>query len=102
MNISVILCTIAGLFGVYALIKWFCILRSDVYTSWGNALPVMITTIAWLSAAVTFYQTDTHDRPIDGQRLFMIIGYILLLHRLKVYRDNHHKQLAKTAHKEDL
>ena len=102
MSISVILCTIAGLFGVYALIKWFCILRSDVYTSWGNALPVMITTIAWLSAAVTFYQTDTHDSPIDAQRLGMVVGYIWLLHRLKVYRDNHHKQLAKKAHKEDL
>ena len=97
MSISVILCAIAGLFGVYALIKWFCILRSDIHTSLGNALPVIITTIAWLSAAVTFYQTETFDSPIDAQRLGMVVGYIWLLHRLKIYRDNHHKHLTKTG-----
>ena len=94
MSISVILCTIAGLFGVYALIKWFCILRSDVHTSLGNALPVMITTIAWLSAAVTFYQTDTHDSPIDIQRFFMVLGVAGLIWRIKVYRESSHKKDA--------
>ena len=87
MNISVILCTIAGLFGVYALIKWFCILRSDVYTSLYNVLPIIITTIAWLSASVTFYQHQGFDSPIDAERLAMIIGWAWLIYQLKTNRD---------------
>lgn len=97
ISVSVILCAIAGLFGVYALIKWFCILRPDIYTSSGNALPVMIMTISWLSAAVTFYQTETFNSPIDAERLAMIVGWVWLLYRLKVCRDSHHKQSTKTA-----
>ena len=85
--ISVILCFIGALFGVFALIKWFCILKPDVHTNVLNAVPIIITTIAWLSAAVTFYQTETFDSPVDLQRFFMIIGWAWLLKRVKHYRD---------------
>lgn len=87
INISVILCAIAGLFGLFVLIKWFCILKPDVHTNVQNAMPIIITTIAWLSAAVTFYQTETFDSPVDSQRFFMIIGWVWLIYRIKHYRS---------------
>lgn len=85
--ISVFLCLLGAFFGVFALIKWFCILKPNVYTNIYNVIPIVVTTIAWLSAAVTFYQTSTHDSPIDIQRLAMIIGWAWLIYQLKVNRD---------------
>ena len=87
INISVILCAIAGLFGFFVLIKWFFILKPDVHTNAQNVVPVAITTIAWLSASVTFYQHPEFDSPIDAQRLAMIIGWIWLIYRIKHYRN---------------
>ena len=98
--ISVILCTIAGLFGVYSLIKHFCILRTDIHTNAYNALPIIIGTIAWLSAAVTLYYTQTHDSPIDLECSAMVGAWIWLIYRLKYYRDretNTAKYKAKEA-----
>lgn len=92
--ISVILCFMGAFFGVFALIKWFCILKPDVYTNIYNVIPIAITTIAWLSAAVTFYQTQTHDSPIDIQRFFMVLGVAGLIWRIKVYRESSHKKDA--------
>lgn len=92
INISVILCAIAGLFGLFVLIKWFCILKPDAHTNVLNAVPIIITTIAWLSAAVTFYQTETFDSPVDAQRFFMIIGWAWLIYRIRFYRELSHRQ----------
>lgn len=92
--ISVILCFIGALFGVFALIKWFCILKPNVYTNIYNVIPIVVTTIAWLSAAVTFYQTETYNSPIDIQRFFMVMGVAGLIWRIKVYRDSSHKKDA--------
>ena len=92
--ISVFLCLLGAFFGVFALIKWFCILKPNVYTNIYNVIPIMITTIAWLSAAVTFYQTSTHDSPIDIQRFFMVMGVAGLIWRIKVYRESSHKKDA--------
>ena len=92
--ISVILCFIGAMFGVFALVKWFCILKPDVHTNIYNVIPVVVTTIAWLSAAVTFYQTQTHDSPIDAQRFFMVLGVAGLIWRIKVYRESSHKKDA--------
>ena len=92
--ISVFLCFMGALFGVFALIKWFCILKPDVYTNIYNVIPIAVTTIAWMSAAVTFYQTQTHDSPIDIQRFFMVLGVAGLIWRIKVYRDASHKNNA--------
>ena len=94
INISVILCFMGALFGVFALIKWFCILKPDVYTNIYNVIPIVVTTIAWMSAAVTFYQTQTHDSQIDIQRFFMVLGVAGLIWRIKVYRDASHKKDA--------
>lgn len=86
--ISVILCFIGALFGVFALIKWFCILKPNVYTNVYNVIPIVVTTISWLSASVTFYQHPEFDSPIGPQRLAMIIGWAWLIYQLKVNRDN--------------
>ena len=85
---SVFLCLAGALFGVFALIKWFCILKPDVYTNIYNVIPIAVTTIAWMSAAVTFHQTQTHDGPIDIQRFFMVLGVAWLIWRIKVYRES--------------
>ena len=92
--ISVTLCFMGAIFGIFALIKWFCILKPDVHTNIYNVIPVVVTTIAWLSAAVTFYQTSTHDSPIDAQRFFMVLGVAGLIWRMKVYRESSHKKDA--------
>ena len=91
---SVILCFMGAMFGVFALVKWFHILKPDVYTNIYNVIPVVVTTIAWLSAAVTFYQTQTHGSPIDAQRFFMVLGVAGLIWRIKVYRESSHKKDA--------
>ena len=92
--ISVFLCLLGAFFGVFALIKWFCILKPDVYTNIYNVIPIVVTTISWLSSAVTFYQTQTHDSPIDIQRFFMVLGVAGLIWRIKVYRESSHKKDA--------
>ena len=91
---SVILCLIGALFGVFALIKWFCILKPNIHTNVYNVIPIAVTTIAWMSAAVTFYQTETYNSPIDIQRFFMVLGVAGLIWRIKVYRDASHKKDA--------
>ena len=88
INISVILCAGAGIFGLFALIKWFYILKPNVRTNVYNVIPIVITTIAWLSVSVTFYQHPEFDSLIDPQRLAMIIGWAWLIYQLKVNRDN--------------
>lgn len=94
INISVILCFMGALFGVFALVKWFCILKPDVYTNANNVIPIAVTTIAWMSAAVTFYQTQASDSQIDIQRFFMVLGVAGLIWRIKVYRESANKKDA--------
>ena len=83
-----------ALFGIFALIKWFYVLNHDVHTNVYNVIPIVVTTISWLSAAVTFYQTSTHDSQIDIQRFFMVLGVAGLIWRIKVYRESSHKKNA--------
>lgn len=95
INISVILCLIGGFFGVFALIKWFCILKANVYTNAYNALPIIIGTLAWLSASVTFYQHAEFDSPVDFERSAMVLAWVLIIWRLKIYRELSHRQQLK-------
>ena len=88
--ISVFLCLAGALFGVFALIKWFHILKPDVHTNIHNVIPIAVTTIAWMSAAVTFYQTQIHDSQIDIQRFFMVLGVSWLIWRIKTCRESSH------------
>ena len=94
INTSVILCAAAGIFGLFALIKWFFILKPDVHTGIYNVIPIAITTIAWLSAAVTFYQTSMPDSQIDIQRFFMVLGVSWLIWRIKANHESSRKKDA--------
>lgn len=95
INISVILCLIGGIFGIFALIKWFCILRADVNTNAYNAVPIIIGTLAWLSASVTFYQNVTYDSPVNFERSALVVAWILIIWRLKHYRELSRRQKLK-------
>ena len=95
IKISVILCAIAGIFGLFALIKWFFILKPNVYTNAYNTLPIIIGTLAWLSASVTFYQNPTYNSPIDFERSAMVLAWVLIIWRLKIYRELSHRQQLK-------
>lgn len=92
INISMILCLIAGLFSLFALIKYFCIFKPDVHTNVFNAVPIMIGTLAWSSAAVTFYQNPAYNSPIDFERACMVVTWMIIIYRIKYYRDIVHKQ----------
>jgi hypothetical protein len=94
ITFSVIMCFMGALFGVFALIKWFSVLNPNMHTNVYDVIPIVVTTIAWLSAAVTFYQTSTHDSLIDIQRFFMVIGVAGLIWRIKVYHESSHKKDA--------
>ena len=94
LRFSVTMCVMGALFGVFALINWFNILKPNVHTSVYDAIPIVVTTIAWLSSAVTFYQTQAHDIQIDIQRFFIVLGVVCLIWRIKVYRDASHKKDA--------
>ena len=91
---SVTMCFMGALFGVFALIEWFSILKPNVHTSVYDAIPIVTTTIAWLSSAVTFYQTQAQYSQIDIQRFFIVLGVVCLIWRIKVYRDASHKKDA--------
>jgi formate hydrogenlyase subunit 3/multisubunit Na+/H+ antiporter MnhD subunit len=92
--ISVTLCFMGAVFGIFALVRWFCILKPDVHTDIYSVIPIVVTTIVWLSAAVTLYQTSTHASPIDIQRFFMALGVAGLIWRIKVYSESSHKKDA--------
>lgn len=89
--ISVLLCLVAGVFGVFALVKWFCIFKPDVYTNTNNVFPIFVGTLGWFSAAVTFYQTSTFNSPVNFERSIIVIVWMLLVYRVKVYRDTTNK-----------
>ena len=94
LTFSVILCLIGAFFGVFALIEWFSILKPGVHTNVYDAIPIVVTTIAWLSSAVTFYQTQAQYSQIDIQRSFIVLGVVWLIWRIKVYSDASHKKDA--------
>ena len=94
ITFSVIMCFMGALFCIFALIEWFSILKPNVHTNVYDAIPIVVTTIAWLSSAVTFYQTQAHDIQIDIQRFFIVLGGVWLIYRIKIYRDASHKKDA--------
>ena len=94
ITFSVIMCFMGALFCIFALIKWFSVLKPNANTNVYNVIPIVVTTIAWLSSAVTFYQTQAQDIQIDIQRFFIVLGVVCLIWRIKVYRDASHKKDA--------
>ena len=94
ITFSVIMCFMGALFCIFALIKWFSVLKPNANTNAYNVIPIVVTTIAWLSSAVTFYQTQAQFSQIDIQRSFIVLGVVWLIWRIKVYRDASHKKDA--------
>ena len=94
ITFSVIMCFMGALFGIFALIKWFSVLKPNANTNAYNVIPIVVTTIAWLSSAVTFYQTQAQFSQIDIQRSFIVLGVVWLIWRIKVYSDASHKKDA--------
>ena len=94
ITFSVIMCFMGALFCIFALIKWFSVLKPNANTNAYNVIPIVVTTIAWLSSAVTFYQTQAQYSQIDIQRSFIVLGVVWLIWRIKVYSDASHKKDA--------
>ena len=94
ITFSVIMCFMGALFNIFALIKWFSVLKPNANTNAYNVIPIVVTTIAWLSSAVTFYQTQAQYSQIDIQRFFIVLGVVWLIWRIKVYSDASHKKDA--------
>ena len=94
ITFSVIMCFMGALFCIFALIKWFSVLKPNANTNAYNVIPIVVTTIAWLSSAVTFYQTQAQFSQIDIQRSFIVLGVVWLIWRIKVYSDASHKKDA--------
>ena len=88
------MCFMGALFNIFALIKWFSVLKPNANTNAYNVIPIVVTTIAWLSSAVTFYQTQAQYSQIDIQRFFIVLGVVWLIWRIKVYSDASHKKDA--------
>ncbi len=74
---SSILCTIGAVYGVYVLIKHLKVIKHDVPTEMRYAFPIICGTLAWISAAFTFYSIGVGS-PIDIPRVAMLISWCML------------------------
>lgn len=83
VNESVIWCLIGGFIGMYVLIKNLRIMNKHIDTPMSDAFPILLGTLSWLTAAITFYITN-FDSPIDTQRVMMIILWGMLATRVKL------------------
>lgn len=82
ITISVILCAIGAMYGMYILIRHLKIVRTDVKTSIVYAFPVAAGTLAWSSATYTFY-TMSIDSEIDIARIMMLISWCMLVNQYR-------------------
>lgn len=77
MTVSSFLCAIGAVYGVYVLICHLKAVRGDVSTRMKYAFPIICGTLAWVSAAYTFYSIG-HISPIDVPRILMLISWFML------------------------
>lgn len=86
INVSAILCGIAGVIGLYVAI------RNQRATKWDSGkelcgiLPVIIGTLAWVTAAAVFVLAPSElDSKIELQRLMMVVSWSwLAFTRIKI------------------
>lgn len=84
ITISVVLCLIGAVYGLVVLIRDLRVFKCSP-TCIAHALPILLGTLAWASAAYTFYVAGI-DSPIDLPRIFMIISWCWLSSiRLRVH-----------------
>lgn len=74
---SLLLCLIGAACGFYILVKDLKITKRNMKTETRAAMPIIIGTLAWASAAFAFYSFP-HPSPINFERALMIISWVWL------------------------
>ena len=83
-NLSAVMCVLAAAYGFYILIKHLHIARHDMRTVACDALPVILGTLSWSTAALIFLEMPvTYSSPIELQRVFMVITWCWLISRYR-------------------
>lgn len=77
ITISVILCAIGALYGMYVLVRDLRVIKRNIATQVKYALPVILGTLAWTSATYTFYITGI-DSKVDAARVFMLCSWCIM------------------------
>ncbi len=77
MTSSAILCAIGAAYGLYVLVKHLKIIKDDVATEMKYAFPIICGTLAWSSAAYTFYSMGITSY-IDAPRVLMLVSWCML------------------------
>lgn len=88
LNISAILCLIGGLYGFYVLYKYLHITSNSKKTCLYDALPVVIGTLAWLTAGFEFYNAIGHvESQVVWQRALMVLSWCWLARSYRIRRQ---------------
>lgn len=77
ITISVILCAVGTIYGIYVLIRDLRITKKDISTQAKYALPILLGTLAWASATYTFY-TMGIDSKVDAARVSMLLSWCIM------------------------
>ena len=83
-NLSAVMCMLAAAYGFYILIKHLHIARRDMRTVACDALPVILGTLSWSTAALIFLEMPvTYSSPIELQRVLMVITWCWLINKYR-------------------
>lgn len=74
---SSIVCAIGALYGIYVMIRHLKIIRHDVSTGMIYAFPIVCGTLAWASAAYSFYAMNMMDHT-DAPMIAMLVSWCML------------------------
>lgn len=77
ITVSSALCAVGAIYGIYILVKHLKAIRDDVATQIKYAFPIICGTLAWTSAAYTFYSLGIKS-PIDAPRILMLVSWFML------------------------
>lgn len=78
------MCILASAYGFYILIKHLHIAKRHIKTVACDALPVILGTLAWSTAALTFLEMGpSYNSPVEAQRIMMVITWCWLISRYR-------------------
>lgn len=87
--INPILTAIAGVVGLYLVYMHIAVIKKDVKTELFITLPVIIGTLAWISAGYEFLQHDATEASITMQRILMIVSWSwLCINSIRTHINN--------------
>lgn len=79
-NTSTVVCIIAAGYGFYILFRHLHVFKRHIKTAACDALPVILGTLAWSTAALTFLEMPaSYNSPIELQRVMMVITWCWLI-----------------------